>query len=75
MKNFKLLIFICVIVSTSPLVADVNNEDVELSSREQEIKKLSTITITADPLAPSLLEYGSAISHLEAEQIKPLAET
>lgn len=53
---------------------DVYSDDYDLSARDEEIKKLSTITITANPLEPSLLEYGNSISFLEAEQIKPKAE-
>ncbi len=59
----------------SNAVADENTFDESLSAREHEIKRLSTITINADPMAPSLLGYGSSISYLDSEQIKPKAET
>ena len=51
-----------------------NHSGTPLSAREEEINRLSTITITANPLEPSLLDYGSSVSFLEAEQLKPRAE-
>lgn len=74
MKNkiFYLSLASLLLLATKTIAEEDN---LDLSAREEEIKRLSTIVITANPLEPSLLEYGNSISYLEAEQIKPKAET
>lgn len=70
----KATIHTCVALCGISVSIAEDEEQYNLSAREEEIKKLSTIVITANPMEPSLLDYGNSISFLEAEQIKPKAE-
>lgn len=62
-------LFLGSLILANPLLAEEEDE-----VRKKEIQKLTEITITAEPLAPSILEYTQPASVVEEKELRVLAE-